>query len=234
MPTESELRALLHGEPGTTRPLDAERIIRAARARRRPKRIAAGALGGLAALALVIPVVVGVGTLGPRTVSDRGGAAAPAESAEGFSTRADDGSLAPDASPGCRPPGWDGEAAPTGLELRVAQSTPGGALELTLVNGSGTTLHGRLAGPPLVAVSDGETPLGWSAAAPPAASASERLALAPGGQHRVEVPLEIDSCSGAPVTGAVEAAASIAIVLEDGTILVADSARSRIVVAPAE
>ncbi|MFT4029001.1 MAG: hypothetical protein QM675_03920 [Protaetiibacter sp.] len=60
MPTEAELRELLR-DGGTPGPLDAELIIRRARARRRPKRIAAGALGALAVAGIAVPVALGLG-----------------------------------------------------------------------------------------------------------------------------------------------------------------------------
>lgn len=234
MPTESELRALLH-DGGTPGALNTGDIIRRARARRRPKRAAVGALGGLAALALVVPVAISAGSFSPLSASD--GAAAPAhnESAEDMSTRSEGGSLAEDPYPGCRLPGWDGEAVPLGVELRVSQPTPGGVLELTLMNGSARELHGRVAGAPLIVVSNGDEPLGWSTAALTAASEdADRIALAPGEQRTFEVPLDVVGCAGTPVTGTVGVEAGLAIELDDGTTTVATSERRSVVVAPAE
>lgn len=235
MPTESELRALLQGEPGRTRTLDAERIIRAARARRRPKRIAAGALGGLAALALVVPVAVGLGSLRPMSASDGGGAAAPAESAEDMTTLSDSASRSDDPYPGCRLPSWDGDAVPSGVELLVTQPARDAPLVLTLVNDSTVELRGELAGAPILAVSDGDAPLGWSAgAATPASGQDARVVLPPGARLAFEVPLEVVACSGEPVMGEVGVEAGLAIVLDDGATVVANSRRTPVVVDPAQ
>ncbi len=92
MPSESELRALLRGEgEGGTR-LDADRVIRLARARRRPKRLALGALGGLSALAVIVPVAAGIGAMGPMGASDSGGAALAPESMDAPADEEDAGS----------------------------------------------------------------------------------------------------------------------------------------------
>ncbi|QNO38503.1 hypothetical protein H4J02_05740 [Protaetiibacter sp. SSC-01] len=96
MPTESELRALLHGEGGDGSRLDADRIIRLARARRRPKRVAIGALSGLAAAAVVVPVAVGVGVGVPQEMSamdDSGGAALAPETAKEWEADGEAGAL---------------------------------------------------------------------------------------------------------------------------------------------
>ncbi len=82
MPTESELRALLRGDGEGGDRLDADRIIRLARARRRPKRVALGALTGLATAAVVVPVAIGVGMPPPMSASDDAGAALAPESAK--------------------------------------------------------------------------------------------------------------------------------------------------------
>jgi hypothetical protein len=230
MPTESELRELLQGG-GSPGPLDAERIIRRARARRRPKRIAVGALGGLAAVAVVVPVALGVGAMRPMGASDS--AAAPAaqqESADGMTTlrQGDEaGSLSEDPYPDCHLVGWDGEPVPSGVELQLAQATPGGDVELTLVNGSAQTVSGELAGAPYLALSSGEAPVGWSAAPADAT----RVELAPGARVVVAVPLEPIGCEGAALEGGYGAEASLGIRLDDGTVLVANSIRTPLVVA---
>ncbi len=74
MPTESELRDLLHDGSGPNRQLDAARIIRRARARRLPKQLAAGAGGVLAVAALAIPVAMG-GSFGGLSPAADGGSA---------------------------------------------------------------------------------------------------------------------------------------------------------------
>ncbi|TXK17239.1 hypothetical protein [Homoserinibacter sp. GY 40078] len=58
MPTEAELRALLRDEDPEPGALDADRIVRLARRRRRPRQLAAGIAGGalvVAAVGFVVP-----------------------------------------------------------------------------------------------------------------------------------------------------------------------------------
>src|SRR5690606_5168003 len=124
-------RALLQGESGGEPRLDADRIIRRTRARRRPKRIALGALTGLAAVAVVVPAAVGIGSLNapsPMSASDEAGvAAAGQEGADDLSAPAERdgaGSLSEDPYPDCQLVGWDGSAVPSGVELLVAQPEP--------------------------------------------------------------------------------------------------------------
>lgn len=231
MPTESELRELLQGG-GTPGPLDAERIIRRARARRRPKRIVAGALGGLAVVAVVAPVALGLGTMRPMGASDSaGGAAAGQESADGMSTlteRGAAGSLADDPYPDCHLVGWDGDAVPSGVELHLAQAEPGGDVALTLSNDSAEPLRGELAGAPYLALSSGEEPVGWSAAS----VETMRIDLEPGGRVTVAVPLDAVGCHDAVLAGDYGAEAALAIRLDDGRIVVATSIRTPVVVTP--
>lgn len=86
MPTEAELRDLLHGEDDEPGALNTARIIRQAKARRRPKQLAAGITGGIAAigaLAFVLPAALG---LGGASLSTAGGSAADqAEAGDGAS-----------------------------------------------------------------------------------------------------------------------------------------------------
>ncbi len=95
MPTESELRALLQGEPDAAPRLDAARIIRRARARRLPRQLAVGSLSGLAALAIVVPVALG-GGLGGSAADDSagGGATARYDAPEGAAALADGEAMA--------------------------------------------------------------------------------------------------------------------------------------------
>lgn len=235
MPTESELRDLLQGEPGAEPRLDTERIIRRARARRRPKRIAVGALSGLAAVAIVVPVTLSLGSAGQNlAASDQaGGAAAP--QSEDMSTlreneRADGGgSLSEDSYPDCQLSGWEGAAVPSGVELRVAQPEAGGDVELTLVNGSTQTLRGEVAGAYL-ALGAGEEPLGWS----DTPLDPVPLALAPGEQQTITVPVHPVGCGGSTLAGGYGAEVSLGIRLDDGTIVVANSIRTPVVVTAAE
>jgi hypothetical protein len=76
MPTEAELRDLLHDDGSEPGALDTADIIRRAKVRRRPKQLAAGIVGGVAAagaLAFVVPVALGLGGAG---LSAAGGSAA--------------------------------------------------------------------------------------------------------------------------------------------------------------
>ena len=232
MPTESELRALLQGEAGGEPRLDADRIIRLARARRRPRRIAVGALTGLAAVAVVVPVAVGVGSPGepsPMSASDEAGVAATGqEGADDLSAPAERdgaGSLSEDPYPDCQLVGWDGSAVPSGVELLVSQPEPH-AVELTLVNGSDETLSGELAGAPYLALGVGDEPRGWSAA--PVEPLP--VALAPGERMTFSVPLDPVGCEGGTLAGDYGAAVSLGIRMADGAVVVANSIRTAIVV----
>jgi hypothetical protein len=232
MPTESELRDLLQGG-GAPRALDAEAVIRRARARRRPKRVAVGALGGLAAVAIVVPVALGIGAGRPQGAADSAAAPASGQEAEGLSTLTERdggaGSLADDPYPDCRLTGWDGEAVPSGVELDITQPRPA-ELVLTLVNDSSEPVHGELAGAPYFALSSGEVPAGWSTASVP----TTRVDLEPGDRVALTVPLEPVGCGGASLAGGFGAEASLAIRADDGRVLVANSIRTPVVVTPAE
>ena len=64
MPTEAELRDLLHGDDPDRGALDTARIIRRAKTRRRPKQLASGLAGGVAAvgaIAFTVPALLGLG-----------------------------------------------------------------------------------------------------------------------------------------------------------------------------
>ncbi|MBN9141659.1 MAG: hypothetical protein J0H23_12615 [Micrococcales bacterium] len=231
MPTEAELRALLRGEDDDSPRLDADRIIRRARARRRPKQLAVGALSGLAAVAVVVPVTLGLGAMRPMSASD--GAAAPlsnSESAAGqsaFEDGARGGSLATDPAPECSRGATQPEttAVPSGVELTLTQATAGGAITFTLVNGSDVALHGDVAGVPDIALSTGDLPVGWSTAAVGAV----RVDLAAGESMRLDVPLAAVSCTGGPLpAGGYGAEALLAIRLDTGEVVGATNLRTRI------
>lgn len=139
MPTESELRDLLHDGSGPSRELDAARIIRRARARRLPKQLAAGAGGVLAVAALAIPVTIGgsLGGLSPASDDSAGGDSAflmdePGDAALESATRA-----APDELV-CGGEAVGYVAHPDGLQLRIANpngaSAPTTEMELELRN----------------------------------------------------------------------------------------------------
>jgi hypothetical protein len=234
VPTESELRDLLQGEPGAEPRLDTGRIIRRARARRRPKRIAVGALSGLAAVAIVVPVTLSLGSGQNLTASDQAGGAAAPQSEDMSTLRegdsaGDGGSVSEDPYPDCQLTGWDGVAVPSGVELHVTQPEAGGDVELTLVNGSSQPMRGELAGAYL-ALGAGDEPLGWS----DAPLDGQNIALAPGEQQTIMVPLRPVGCGGSTLAGSYGAEVSLGIRQGDGTIVVANSIRTPVLVTAAE
>jgi len=86
VPTEAELRDLMHGDDAEPGALNTARIIRKAKARRRPKVLAAGVVGGVAAagaLAFVLPAALG---LGGGLASSGGGSAADESASDDAST----------------------------------------------------------------------------------------------------------------------------------------------------
>lgn len=196
MPTESELRALLQGGDGGGDRLDAERIIRLARARRRPKRIAAGALTGLAAAAIVVPATVGLGASTTMSGSDgAGSAAAPDEAPESAARDTGAGALSV-------------AAVPCGASLKAAESpvltltlTPVATEPGTLVLGTGLAIA-----PDAVPATDSElhltqlllvregTVAGFATPELPHASLD-----VPAGSDEVPVTLALSAC---PVDGA--------------------------------
>lgn len=218
MPTEAELRALLHGEDDGTPRLDAERIIARARARRRPKRLAVGALGGLAAAAVVVPVALGVGTMRPMGASDSAGSAAAPESSDSSVLKGDSARTPVEGSAtSCVPPLWDGDPAPEGVALTVMQEVGGSEVDLTLRNDGADAVDGTLAADPtLLFLTDGIV-VGWSATA----VADPRVDLAPGRELVMTAPLAAVDCAGAPLApGSYDAEAVLPIRRTDGTITV--------------
>lgn len=66
MPDDELIRRLLRGHGSAPNTLDAAAIVRRARARRRPKQIAAAATTALAATAIIVPVAIGASGLQPQ------------------------------------------------------------------------------------------------------------------------------------------------------------------------
>jgi len=233
MPDETELRARLREGADEPPRLDADRIIRRARARRRPKRIAAGTLGALAAVAIVVPVVLTVST--PKLDAADMGAAPSAAAGNGEAstlerTDSGHGSLSEDPWPGCHLRLPEGAAVASGVELHLAQAADG-RLALTLVNGSGAPLTGVLAEPPTLILTDGERPAGISTAE----ADTSAVELAPGGSLALTVPVEAVDCDGgALAAGGYDVTAALAIRLADGSVVVATSARTPATVGAAE
>lgn len=238
MPTEDELRHLLQGEPGGNPRLDADRIIRRARARRRPKRIALAALGGLAAVAVVVPVALGLAStnpLSPMAASDEAGSAvAGPESAEhdgaGDASAHDDRVLRQDLPASCEPPLGEGEPAPPGVELQLAQPVTGGAITLTLVNGSTERLTGSIPSSPALLLARDGVIIGDSSAGVDLAAVD----LAAGERLSLTLPLEAVDCVGEPLAaGGYEADALLAIRDDAGRTMIVESAFTPIVVGAA-
>lgn len=126
MPTEADLRDLLHDDGSEPGALDSADIIRRAKARRRPKRIVAGVVGGVAgvgALALVLPLTLGIGGAG---LSAAGGSAADeagaGDDASTLKSDAEESSsaLSVPIFPVCGAPLTEAAPDPDGLVLRVA------------------------------------------------------------------------------------------------------------------
>lgn len=227
MPSEDELRKLLQREQGAEPRLDADVIIRRARARRRPKRMAVGALGGLAAVALVVPVAVGLGSQGSGSMSASDEAESLAAGAD--SAEQDSRVLQQDLPASCQPPLHEGDPAPAGVTLTLTQEASG-AIVLTLVNGSADPFTGTLPSAPAVLLArDGviigtaRTDLELSA-----------LALVAGQQTSVSLPFQAVDCTGAPLeAGSYDADAVFAIQGDDGAMIVIESGFVPIVVAAA-
>jgi hypothetical protein len=228
VPTESELRDLLQGGHGDEPRLDADRIIRRARARRRPKRMAVGALGGLAAVAIVVPMSLSLGSTGPGTMSASDEAGSLAASPE--EAHQDSRLLEQDVPASCQPALWEGEPAPAGLTLRFAQEVAGGELTLTVVNGSTDAVTGTLPSAPALLLARDGVIIGDST---PALSLPA-IDLAPGEQLILTVPLEAVDCTGAPLeAGSYEGDVVLAIRDDAGRHVILESGFGHVAVSPA-
>lgn len=171
MPTEAELRDLLHGDDPHRGALDTARIIRRAKTRRRPKQLAAGLAGGVAAvgaIAFTVPALLGLGG-GLSTAS--GGSAAD-EATAGDSSVLKDGaapesatmSIAAEALNACGAP--VAEVAPDsgGLVLTVAPVDAAAGEEwvdatVTLTNEGVVPVEGTTAATPALTLADDGTVL---------------------------------------------------------------------------
>jgi len=112
VPTEAELRDLMHGDDAEPGALNTASIIRKAKARRRPRLVAAGVAGGVAAagaLAFVLPAALGIGG---GALSVAGGSAA------------DEGAAGDDASTLRE---YDGPESATSLALSAELLNPCGS-----------------------------------------------------------------------------------------------------------
>jgi len=213
VPTESELRALLQGGDGGGDRLDADRIIRLARARRRPKRVAVGALGGLAAAAVVVPVAVGLGAP-PMGASDAGGmAAAPDEALESARDAGGEWGALSVAEVPCGPSLKASVSPVLTLTLTPVTTEPG-----TLVLGTGLAIapdavpgtDAELQLTQLLLVLDGEV-AGYAAPEPP-----DTALAVPAGASEVPVTLALRGCGSEAGADAALPAGTYEVVAEGG------------------
>jgi len=162
--SDDQLRALFREEDRPPAPIDVEAVIRRARRRRLPARIAVAGAGTLAAAAIVVPAAL----LGPRLLSPAGGAAdmAAAPQAEQQPEGAGASTLS------------DGSASaeePLSVEVS-ARPREGGTLALVATLAAGPDgAHGALGSPALSLSNAAGTAWTGSADGAPA-----RLDLAPG------------------------------------------------------
>ena len=222
MPSEAELRRILHGDPDDSGTLDAARIIRRARARRLPKQLAAGATGVLAVAAIAVPVAFGGGLFGNQAADTASGGAA----AEGARITAEDQAEmhdAPFAASGAfacgAALGADGVAA-SGFAATIDSPTGAGGettqVMVALQNVSGVQLSGTLDAAPSVALArDGVVV---------AVGAAEKLTptpveLAPGAAMLLPVWVPLTACDASDAAlpaGSYTLSAAVTVTTADG------------------
>lgn len=170
MPDENDLRDLLRREPDRgPASLDVDRIVRRARARRLPRQLAAGAVGSLAVVAIVVPVSLGAGSLVLPSTS--GGAADEAP------LSAEDSSLGAGTGPGsealapaqrlqlCAAPLVEPAPDAGGLVLEIAPLAPADAdaawieATVTLTNTGTVPVSGTTGAAPVLALAEDGTVL---------------------------------------------------------------------------
>lgn len=214
MASESELRARLHGEDDGTPSIDVAAVIRRARARRRPRVLAAGAVLSLAAVGVAVPF--GVSALG--TGSTERTAAGPVDAvperdevestdgAYGLSADAGDQFDAAAGGIGLAPAeklhacaGPLAEVAPSRYDLRIAVELPAASAGAPSVTGSATltnagesALSGTTSARPAVTVSEADT-VRWHTNGP-ADDRAVAVELAPGESMTYAVELEPVRC----------------------------------------
>lgn len=199
MPTESDLRRLLQGEPDPAQSLDVDRIIRRARARRRPRQLAAGATGVLAAAALVVPVSVGASlstASGPAEDSAGGGEAAVMMDERAGGDRQEAG-LEPLADAQvCGAEGVRRVEHPDGLELAVVGAQGSGSatttVDLELRNRGDAAFVGAIAPAAVGLLADGAV----VAANAPEEAEWIAVDLAPGAALPLRAELPLTACGG--------------------------------------
>lgn len=164
MPTEAELRRILHdGEPERGA-IDVDAVVRRARARRRPKQLAAAlgsAFGVLAAVAVSIPVLLSAGvpsqTLADAPAAEDAAALGAADENEGrYTTESAQGSL--DRMLICGQPPAAAVSEVDGLGLGVTASTSGASgtvlVRISLTNDGDVRVRGTLTAPPTVTLAE--------------------------------------------------------------------------------
>ena len=178
MPTEAELRDLLHGDDPDREGLDTARIIRRAKARRRPRQLAAGLAGGVAAvgaIAFTVPALLGLGG-GLSTASDSSAADEPASGGDtsilkdGAAPESATSSVGAEALNACGGP--VAEVAPDsgGLMLTVSPVDADAGEEwidatVTLTNEGAVPVEGTTAATPALTLADDGTVL-WHSNGP--------------------------------------------------------------------
>lgn len=199
MPDESELRESLRHGGSAAAEIDLDAVLRRARARRRPRLLAAAALGGLALTGVLVPV--GIGALetvgGPvALVSTTGDRVDPEDAADGPAVASAD-RLNPCGGPLAEP-----EPAANGLVLEVPPVTADADTDrihvvVTLRNTGTEWVRGRVTEPVLTLSRDGSVV--WHSAAVEGAEAA--IALAPGQALDFVVDLEPRLCAPEDDTG---------------------------------
>jgi hypothetical protein len=177
---ESELREIMRRDGSAAAEIDLDAVLRRTRARRRPRLIAAAAVGALALTGVIIPI--GLGTLGtPAPV-------ALSSTAGGEDDGTEDAAAAPevaptDSLPRCGGPVADPEPAANGLVLEVSPvSAEAGAeripVVVTLRNTGADRVRGTVSEPPILTLSRDRSVVWHSTAREDAETAID---LAPGG-----------------------------------------------------
>ncbi len=233
MPTEADLRDLLHGDGAEPGALDTTRIIRKARARRRPRQLVAGIGGGVAAagaLAFVLPAALGLGGGG---LSMAGGSAADdAATGDDASILKEDGAAGTSASLAasaellntCGAPVAEPAPDTWGMGLVVApvDAVAGGETietDVTLTNTGETTITTNS---PMYLTFAGDGTVLWHGEG---SVDVVRFELDPGASARIPVTFEPVSCTapGEAVAepGSYEVSAAVDVITADGTARVA-------------
>jgi hypothetical protein len=196
--TESDLRDLLQGpDPEGRATIDVDAVLRRARARRRPRAIAASAVGALALVGVMTPVVLisqQAATPESLMIAEDASGASEASDADGY-----DGATAPSATSlvSCGAPVAD-HAPGDGLVLEVTPvtaeaGTAGIPIDVALRNDGTVSMLGVTATQPVVVFSRDGVVLWYSDAIQDASGV--RVDLAPGESLTYRSTLEPLTCA---------------------------------------